>query len=114
MNSESHEEDISEALWQAWQAGISAAGSNAAVKLFRSGQPVRNEELFQGWLESIELMINILAEQGKESIDGLNEFKQLSPDEKHEMLKGTEIGFDSFADTIQKVISVMKGVIVGQ
>jgi hypothetical protein len=104
MNSEDNEKAKADLLWQTWQDGISKAGSSAAVKLFRSGQPITDEELFQAWIETIDHIMEFIAESPAD----FEEWKQRNPNEKREIFEGKELNFEIFVSTIQRVINVMK------
>jgi hypothetical protein len=105
MNYEGSEQSIVDLAWQAWHDGISTAGSKAAIKLFRSDQPVGDEELFPDWLETIDRMMAIaLSPEELEALQWLN----LDSNEKRERLESSEISFENFVGTIERAIHVMK------
>ncbi len=94
-----------ERAWQIWNAGIAKAGANAAIKYFRNGRPIEGEELFQSWWETIDLVM----EQMEEVPGDLDEWKKRSPQEKYMELKGTAASYESFVNSIQRVINIMQG-----
>jgi len=106
MNSDDDERAKEDLMWQTWQDGISKVGSSAAVKLFRGDQPMGDEELFQGWLETIDRMMEIAL-----SPEDFEELKwhSISSDQKRETFEGVDVSFKKFVDTIEMVISVMMG-----
>lgn len=105
MASEDNVESKSEMAGQAWKDGLSRVGSNAAVKLFRSGQFIEDGDLFQGWLETIDLMMEYMAG----STEDIIEWKQRSPEGKRQAFRGKVLGYKSFVNAIQRVINVMNG-----
>ena len=100
MNSEDNEETKSEAVWQIWWSGIAKAGS---IKL-TGGTHTTDDELFQVWMETIDLIM----EQIEESPEDFDEWKQLSPDEKYKEVENGLINFEGFIGDVQSTIDVMK------
>jgi len=104
MNSEDNKEIKSVAVGEIWRDGMATAGSNAALNLVRSGRPMGYEELLPVWVKTIDLIMEIVLE----SPEDLKVWEQNSPDEKYELFKGQEMGYESFVDNIRQGIEMMK------
>ena len=89
-----------EAVWQIWWSGIAKAGS---IKLTR-GTQTTDDELFQVWMETIDLIM----EQIAESPEDFDEWKQLSPDEKYKEFENGLKNYEGFIGDVQSTIDVMK------
>jgi hypothetical protein len=100
MNLEDNEEAKNEAVWQIWWSGIAKAGS---IKLTR-GTQTTDDELFQVWMETIDRIM----EQIAESPEDFDEWKQLSPDEKYKEFENGLINYEGFIGDVQSTIDVMK------